>query len=576
MRQTFAVWAPKKKRVFLGLGDARHEMQRGQRGWWSVEVETEGPEVDYGFYVDDDPKLYPDPRSPWQPNGVHAASRTVDHARFQWTDANFRPAPLSSAIVYELHVGTFTAEGTFDSAIAKLDYLVSLGVTHVELMPVAAFEGERGWGYDGVALFAPQQTYGGPDGLKRLVDACHARGLSVLLDVVYNHFGPSGNYTGVFGPYVTNKHTTPWGSAVNFESAGSDQVRRFFVDNALMWMREYHIDGLRLDAVHEFVDRSALHVLEQLSSEVGDLSALIGKDLVLVAESDLNDPRLVTPREANGFGLTAQWSDDFHHALHAVLTHENKGYYCDFGSLEDLARAIEHVFVFDGAYSTHRARHHGKPVAQLSYHHFLGYIQNHDQVGNRAVGDRLCHNVPFERAQVAAAIVLTSPFVPMLFMGEEWAASSPFQYFADHWDAALREGVEKGRKEEFAAFGWKPEDVPNPEDPKAFEVSKLKWEEMEQGDHARMLDWYRKLIALRRSTPALLHGEAGSVRVETEQSAGTVRIHRGDAQILVNLGTEPQSFAIKGGLRLALHNFEAEEDGKTVVVPPNGVAILLR
>ena len=316
-------------------------MAPASSGWWSATVEEAGPGTDYAFLMDDDPTPYPDPRSAWQPNGVHGPSRVVDHAAFEWNDAAWQAPPLSGAVIYELHIGTFTQEGTFDAAIERLDHLVELGITHVELMPVAAFPGEFGWGYDGVALFAVQEPYGGPDGLKRLVDACHLRGIGVLIDVVYNHFGPVGNYTGKFGPYLTDRHHTPWGDAVNFEGAGSDEVRRFFCDNALMWMRDYHIDGLRLDAVHEFVDRSAIHFLEQLSAEVEVLSSTLGRRLVLIAESDLNDPRVVTPREAGGYGMDAQWSDDFHHALFTVLhVDERQGLLRDFGSFENLAKSL--------------------------------------------------------------------------------------------------------------------------------------------------------------------------------------------------------------------------------------------
>ncbi|MBS1813537.1 MAG: malto-oligosyltrehalose trehalohydrolase [Acidobacteria bacterium] len=571
----FSVWAPKRKSVSLKLQDATHPMQGpDDRGWWNIDLDTGSAEVDYTFLLDDEQGPYPDPRSPYQPNGVHAASRTYNHTRFQWTDQNFRAAPLSAAIIYELHIGTFTPEGTFDAAIAHLDHLVSLGVTHVEFMPVAAFEGDHGWGYDGVALFAPHQPYGGPDGLKRLIDACHARGLAVVLDVVYNHFGPSGNYTGLYGQYLNHRHSTPWGGAVNFEAAGSDQVRRFFIDNALMWLRDYHVDGLRLDAVHEFVDRSAIHFLEQLSTEVEDLSATIGKQLVSIAESDLNDPRIVTPREANGYGIDAQWSDDFHHALHAVLTGEGSGYYEDFGSLDQLAKALTDVFVYNGIYSGHRSRIHGRPIGNLSYHHFLGYSQTHDQVGNRAQGDRLCHLVSFHRAQIAAALVLTSAFVPMLFQGEEWAASSPFQYFADHQDEELRHNVTRGRMEEFSAFGWKPEDVPDPESIETFQRSKLKWNEISKPPHKEMLDWYHKLIALRRSTPALNHADAGSVEVKIDNAAKTMQICRDAIQTCVNFGQNGSKFLLPDAAEILLSNGSSICSGNVLQLPPETVAVL--
>ena len=387
----FEVWAPFAKKVSVRVGGAVTAMSGpDDRGWWRGEVADAGPGTDYGFLVDDDATPYPDPRSQWQPNGVHGLSRVYDQMQFAWTDAGFQAVPLASAIVYELHIGTFTPEGSLDAAAGRLDYLAELGVTHIDLMPVAAFEGVHGWGYDGVAIYAVHEPYGGPDALKRFVNAAHGKGLAVLLDVVYNHFGPSGNYTGKFGPYVVDSHRTPWGGAVNLEDAGAREVRRFFLDNALMWLRDFHVDGLRIDAVHAFVDRSAIHFLEQLATEVEALEASLARRLVLIAESDLNDPRIVTPREAGGFGIDAQWSDDFHHALFAALIPtERQGYYADFGSLAQLAKAVEQTFVYDGIYSRYRRRIHGRAPTGLSQHRFLGYIQNHDQVGNRAMGDRI-------------------------------------------------------------------------------------------------------------------------------------------------------------------------------------------
>ncbi len=447
---------------------------------------------------------------------------------------------LERAVVYELHVGTFTLRGTFDAAIERLDYLAELGITHVELMPVAAFPGGQGWGYDGASLFAVTEKYGGPDGLKRLVDACHARGLAVLLDVVYNHFGPVGNYSGKFGPYLTEQHRTPWGDAVNFEDGGSDEVRRFFCDNALMWMRDYHIDGLRLDAVHEFVDRSAVHFLEQLSAEVEELSAKLGRRLVLIAESDLNDPRVVKPREDGGYGMDAQWSDDFHHALFSVLHGGGgeKGYYVDFGTVAKLAKALTKTFVLDGAYSKYRGRSHGRPVDGLSPHRFLGYIQNHDQVGNRAIGDRVEQIVGMDRAKVAAGVVLTAPFIPMIFQGEEFAASTPFQYFADHEDPEMARAVKAGRRGEFAAFGWKPEDIPDPENVETFVRSKLKWDEVHTGRHEEMLEWYRRLIALRRGSASLNDGTPGQTKVWFDEEKKWLVMERGAVTVMCNLGAQ--------------------------------------
>jgi maltooligosyltrehalose trehalohydrolase len=573
----FAVWSPFTKRLSLSAAGASRAMEEpDDRGWRRLDVSDAGHGTEYGFLVDDDAKIYPDPRSAWQPNGVHGLSRVYDHCRFAWSDGQFQAPPLASGIVYELHVGTFTAEGNFDAAIEKLDYLVELGITHVELMPVAAFDGKRGWGYDGVALFAVHEPYGGPDGLKRFVNAAHVKGLAVLLDVVYNHFGPSGNYSGKFGPYVTDSHHTPWGGAVNLEGAGSDEVRRFFCDNALMWMRDYHIDGLRLDAVHAFVDRSAIHFLEQLASEVETLEAEIGRPLVLIAESDLNDPRVVTPREAGGFGIDAQWSDDFHHALFAVLNPaERNGYYADFGSLAQLAKALEQTFVYDGIYSGYRRRIHGRPTGALSQHRFLGYIQTHDQVGNRAVGDRISHTAGLERAKIAAAIYLLSPFVPMLFQGEEWAASSPFQYFADHEDKELARLVSEGRKREFFAFGWAPEMIPDPENPETYEASKLKWKEVDDREHAEMLDWYRALIRLRRTARCLHNGTPGNVRVSFDEGKKWLRMDRGTISVLCNLGTEDNAFPVPQSASIALasrRTIQIEAD--LIHLPPDSIAVL--
>jgi maltooligosyltrehalose trehalohydrolase len=426
-------------------------MERGDRGWWHAHVPSGAPGLDYAFSLDGGEPL-PDPRSPWQPRGVHAPSRLVDHQRFSWTDQRWQAPPLGSAVIYELHVGTFSPEGTFDGVIGRLEHLAGLGVTHVELMPVAEFPGVRGWGYDGVDLWAPHHAYGGPDGLKRLVDACHARGLAVLLDVVYNHLGPSGNYLGRFGPYFTSRFRTPWGDAMNFDGAGSDEVRRFVCDNARMWLRDYHVDGLRLDAVHAIADGSAVHILEQLAQEVEKLAASLGRHLVLIAESNLNDPRIVQPPSAGGYGIDAQWNDDFHHALHTVLTGERHGYYADFGRLADLATAFRRGFVYAGEYSVFRDRRHGRPAIGVSGNRFVVSAQNHDQVGNRALGERASLLMSEGRLHIAAALLLTSPFVPMLFQGEEWGASTPFLYFTDHAEPELVEAVRKGRCQEFAAF----------------------------------------------------------------------------------------------------------------------------
>ncbi len=574
----FAVWAPWVSRIAVKVGDLSYPMSGpDEQGWWKATVRSAGPGTDYAFLVEDDPTPYPDPRSAWQPHGVHGASRVYDQTAFAWQENRWQAPPLSSAVIYEMHVGTFTQDGTFDAAVERLAHLVELGVTHLEIMPVAAFPGRHGWGYDGAALYAVTEQYGGPDGLKRLVDACHREGLAVLLDVVYNHFGPVGNYTGRFGPYLTDRHHTPWGDAVNFEEAGSDEVRRFFCDNALMWMRDYRIDGLRLDAVHEFVDRSAIHFMEQLTAEVEVLSSTLERRLVVIAESDLNDPRVVLPREAGGYGMDAQWNDDFHHALFTVLhvEDERKGYYEDFGSFERLAKALTKIFVYDGMYSRYRKKRHGRPVKGLSAHHFIGFIQNHDQVGNRATGDRLEQIVGFERAKVAAGLMLTAPFIPLMFQGEEFAASTPFQYFADHDDPEMARAVSEGRRREFAAFGWDPEVIPDPEKVETFERSKLKWDEAGEDKHAEMMEWYRSLIRLRQGSSSLNDGELAHVKVEFDEEKRWLMMERGQVMVMCNLGIEPVRFEnlVRGRLVLASRDGIAVV-GESVMVSADGLAIV--
>ncbi len=577
----FAVWAPRARSVQLRTVETLHAMDGpDQCGWWRVSVADAEHGTDYGFLLDDDPTVLPDPRSLWQPNGVHGMSRVYDHACFDWTDQGWQPAPFASSIHYELHVGAFTSQGTFDSAIERLDYLAELGITHIELMPVAAFAGDRGWGYDGVDLFAVTEDYGGPDALKRFVNACHGRGLAVVLDVVYNHFGPVGNYAGRFGLYLTDRHRTPWGDAINFDGPGSDEVRRFFCDNALMWMRDFHIDGLRLDAIHEMFDRSAVNFLEQLAAEVKILGTTLRRELVLIAESDLNDPRIVRPAEAGGYGINAQWSDDFHHALFTVLHTEPGGYYADFGKLEYVAKAMREVFVYDGGYSQYRSRRHGRPVDGLSAHHFLCFLQNHDQVGNRAQGERIEQLIGMERAKVAAGLVLTASFLPLLFMGEEFAASTPFLYFADHDEPEMAKLVSEGRKKEFAAFGFAEKDVPDPEAPETFHRCKMDWMEIDSGKHKEMLNWYRSLIQLRRNLPALNDGDLGHLKVAYDEQQRWMDIHRpglgrGDVRILANLGSEPAKFDLASGYCVELKsNADVVHEADRITLPPDSLAIL--
>jgi maltooligosyltrehalose trehalohydrolase len=571
----FSVWAPDADKVGLSLQERTVPMKRQPSGWWHIEVDGLPAETDYAFVVDGSQPL-PDPRSPWQPNGVHGPSRTVDHTAFAWQHDAWRPASLAEAVIYELHIGTFTPQGTFEAAIEKLDYLTGLGITHVEVMPVAEFSGERGWGYDGVDLYAPHHSYGRPDALKRLVDACHARGLAVLLDVVYNHLGPAGNYLERFGPYFTERYHTPWGKAINYDQAGSDEVRCFVVDNALMWLRDYRFDGLRLDAVHAILDQSAVHILEQMAAETRRLSAQTGRDYVLIAESDLNDPRLVRSVDLGGYGLDAAWSDDFHHALHALLTGERAGYYADFGTIEGLARAIRDVYVYDGRYSDYRRRSHGRPVGELPADRFVVAAQNHDQVGNRAKGERLEHLAGERRARIAAAVLLTAPSVPLVFQGQEWAASSPFQYFTAHEDPDLARAVSEGRKREFAAFGWQPGDVPDPQALETFERSRLDWDEVDREPHAAMLDWYRDLIELRDSVADLTNTDLRYVDVTFSGDEGWLKVRRGDVLLIVNLSDGRRSFEVASSstLRLASDAAARFEDGR-LQLPSDSVGIIL-
>lgn len=573
---SFRVWAPSANQVQLKINGDLLGMTPADHGWWRADVALAKISIDYGFVVDGGKPL-PDPCSPWQPSGIHGLSRTLDHGAFTWTDQGWQAKPLSSAIVYELHVGTFTPQGTFIAAIDKLDHLVDLGITHIELMPAAEFSGTRGWGYDGVDLYAPHHAYGEPDDLKHLVDASHARGLAVILDVVYNHLGPAGNYLARFGPYFTQRYATPWGQAINFDGPQSDEVRRFFCDNALMWLRDYHFDGLRIDAVHAILDASAMHFLEQLAGEVAGLQAQTGRQLALIAESDLNDPRIIRSREIGGYGIHAQWSDDFHHALHCVLTGERAGYYRDFGSLADLAKALQRVFVYDGRYSAFRRRRHGRPPSGLPGHSFLAYLQTHDQIGNRAKGERSSHLMNVGRLKIAAALVLTAPFIPMLFQGEEWGATSPFLYFTDHEDRELGRNVTQGRRREFAAFGWNPEDIPDPQAVDTFECSKLDWSESDREPYSGLLAWHRRLIQLRREIPALSDGWVEGVGVSFDETAKWFVVKRGPVVVACNLNqiTQRVPVDIDPASRLLLTSADKVQlPQDTVELPSDSVAIL--
>lgn len=546
----FEVWAPEADTVVLEAAEVRYPMERDpeREGWWSAGAEAVDGER-YGFRVDDGP-LLPDPRSRRQPDGPDGPSAVVDQGAYAWREG-WAGRRLTRAVLYELHVGTYTPEGTFDAAAARLGHLAELGVTHVSLMPVCPFPGTNGWGYEGVSLWAVHEPYGGPEGLKRFVDTAHGLGLGVILDVVHNHLGPSGNYLPAFGPYFTDTHHTPWGAAVNLDAPGSDEVRAFLLGSALAWLRDYRLDGLRLDAVHALADTRALTFLEELSTAVDALAVELGRPLGLIAESDLCDPRTSTPRQAGGLGLHAQWNDDFHHALHTALTGESQGYYADFARapLAALAKTVTSAFFHNGTWSSFRGRTHGRPVdvTRSPAHRFVGYAQTHDQIGNRALGDRLAASLSPGLQACAATLVLTGPFTPMLFMGEEWGARTPWQFFTDHTDPELAEAVRNGRRREFGAHGWAEEEIPDPQDPATRDRSCLDWSEPEREPHARLLDWYRRLIALRRTLPDLHDPDLAAVKTAFDEDARWIAYRRGDLRIAVNLADEPAAIPLGSG-----------------------------
>ena len=521
------LWAPRWRQVsvhILGTKERLIDMEPGERGYYfgagSVEAGTR-----YLYRLDDSREL-PDPASRFQPEGVHGPSELVDTGAVQWRDGDWKGVRLEDSIFYELHVGSYTATGTFDELIRQFDELRSLGVTTIELMPIAQFPGGRNWGYDGVFPFAPQNSYGGPEGLRRVVDAAHGRGLAVALDVVYNHLGPEGNYLGEYGPYFTDRYRTPWGSAVNYDGAGSNEVRRFFRENALYWFEQYHFDALRLDAVHGIFDFSSHHFLMELKESVSQLSKRLGRMIHLIAESDLNDSRVIRPRESGGYEIDAQWSDDFHHSVHTLLTKEKTGYYQDFGSVWHLAQTLRNGWCYRGQYSQYRQRQHGNSPKGISSSHFVVCNQNHDQVGNRAAGERLSALVDFEALKLAAGITLLSPYVPLLFMGEEYGETAPFHYFISHLDPPLVEAVRRGRREEFAAFGWQ-DRVPDPQDEDTFRRSKLQHQLKEKKPHTRLFHFYKELIRSRK---------------EWDLGAqGKWHVWEGEEEVLVLFRENPQS-----------------------------------
>lgn len=548
MRKRFDVWAPAATGVELLADGSALPMSAAGGGWWTPAGPAPEGEVDYGYLIDGDTAPVPDPRSRRQPDGVHGLSRTFDPAAHVWTDGGWSSPGLAGGAIYELHIGTFTPEGTLDAAAGKLGYLADLGVDFVELLPVNAFNGTHNWGYDGVLWYAVQETYGGPEAYQRFVDAAHNHGLGVIQDVVYNHLGPSGNYLPRFGPYLKQGDANTWGDSVNLDGPDSDEVRAFIVDNALMWLRENHVDGLRLDAVHALRDERAVHILEEMAAATDALAAETGRPLFLIAESDLNNDRLIQPRDVNGYGLGGQWSDDFHHAVHVNLTGETDGYYADFDSVGALAKVLGDGFFHDGAWSSFRARHHGRPIdhARVAAHQLVVCTQNHDQIGNRAAGDRITATLGFDDLALAAVLNLTSPFTPMLFMGEEFAASTPWQFFTSHPEPELGKATAEGRLAEFERMGWDPAVVPNPQDPSTFEDSRLDWSEPGTGDHARMLGLYKDLLALRKAEPSL-RNPSWPDAVDFDEADRWLVHYRGGTAVVLNLSGDERRVPLRAG-----------------------------
>ena len=576
----FSVWAPFAETLELvteeGGTSRRSAMRREADGYWHAESDAAIARGGYRYAVDGKGP-FPDPRSRWQPHGVHGASHLIEAGLPRaGGGSGFRPKPMQEAVIYELHVGTFTPAGTYAAAAEKIDHLADLGVTHVELMPLATFPGRRGWGYDGVNLYAPLPAYGTPEDLARFVDRCHERGLAVLLDVVYNHLGPDGNYLSRYGPYFTDRVKTPWGEAINYDGASSDEVRRFVIDNACMWLRDYGFDGLRLDAVHAIFSFEAIHILEELAAAVRRLGDELHRSFVLIAESDLNDPRLVHPVSRGGYGLDAHWSDDFHHAVHRYFTGETSGYYADFHGLADVAAALRDGYVYQGQYSAFRQRRHGRPPTGVGSDQLVVCAQNHDQIGNRARGERLSMLVDVPRLRAIAALTMLSPFVPLLFQGEEWGARTPFLYFTDHQDPNLGRAVTEGRTREFASFKWTG-DVPDPQAAETFERSKLDWSEAMRSPHAGLIDWYRKLIALRASRAPRL--SRAKPKVKFDEREQWLRLEHAGLLALFNFGDAPRRIALPAGsweLALASDPDLPADRAATEPIAGHGVVIYRR
>lgn len=527
---TFTVWAPEKEQMFLELVHPREEtlpMIKNDLGYFELTLPETGPGTRY-FFRPENEHHYPDPASQFQPEGVHGPSEVVDQQSYPWKDQVWKGIPFPSAILYELHVGTFTPEGTFEAVIPRLKDLKELGINALEIMPIAQFPGGRNWGYDGVFPYAVQNTYGGPESLKKLVDACHAEGIAVYLDVVYNHVGPEGNYLEEFGPYHTEKYCTPWGGAMNFDEAWSDGVKEFFIQNALYWIEEFHMDGLRFDAIHTIFDQSALHFWQLLHEKIHELELKLGRTVVMIAESDLNDPKVLKSVDTGGWGFTAQWFDDFHHSLYSIIDDkEGLRRYPDFGQMDQLAKAYTDGFVHSGEFNKNRKRRFGASSVSLPGHQFIAFIDNHDQAGNRLMGERLSMLLDADRLKVAAAAMMLSPCVPMLFMGEEYAAQTPFLYFISHSKPELIEMVQKGRTEDFKSFNEGKQEVPpDPQDEQTFQDSILNWDQRKEGKHQQMLHWYKALIQLRQTQPILRNFNKDLVQVQTIDESGFVLVRQ--------------------------------------------------
>ncbi len=547
-RCQFLIWAPLAQKVDVRIVSPEERflaLERDARGYHYANVDGVKPGSLYFYRLDHD-NDFPDPASRSQPEGVHGPSQIVDPG-FPWEDYDWSGVPLQEYIIYELHVGSFSREGTFDAVIPFLDKLKELGITALELMPVAQFPGSRNWGYDGVYPFAVQDSYGGPEGLKRLVNDCHKRGMAVILDVVYNHLGPEGNYLGQFGPYFTDRYRTPWGRALNFDGPHSDEVRRFFVENAQYWFTGFHFDALRLDALHAIFDSSPRPFLEDIVGSIRDLGERLNRRIYLIGESDANDRRLICSPELGGYGLDAQWNDDFHHSLHVLVTGEQTGYYQDFGRVQDLVKAFKDGFVYSGQYSVFRKRRHGSSSEDIPAHRLVVFAQNHDQIGNRMLGERLSQLASFDAIKLAAGAVLLSPFVPLIFMGEEYGETAPFQYFTSHSDPALIEAMRQGRRDEFAAFRWQGE-VPDPQDEATFLHTKLDHGLCNTGHHRVILELYRELIRLRKEIPALCCLSKETMDVLGYENSRLLYIRRwteaDQAVIVFNFGSDQSSIPV--------------------------------